>query len=155
MVPTWLPYVLAVLTAVALSGFFWVGSRRSVSIVHATLTATLIAGLTFSVSATRDHTVTNALPDRTPRVTLAPDPTPTSLVTGTAVPARVQGAVETRDDSEQLAACEAALADIAAALNRAALGNTVSVTDDGTGTTARRLSNCEVRLKAIAATLPR
>jgi hypothetical protein len=169
----WLPYVFAVLTTAFVARCFW-EDRSTVRPWHAVGTALLIVGLLGSIGLTRDDTP-NTPTERADAPTdeaIAPETTAeqppvsvagvsTSLVSGTAVPAQVQGATESRSDLERIVSCETALAQIAAAIRQTSPDDLApGVPDDGAisgdGTDAEsRLQNCQVRLEAIAATLPR
>lgn len=154
-----LPYLLAGLTILVLLQAFWEerGSGSWLAVSSGTMIVALLTSITFSVGrAERDEAVQVA--DATPSTEVAAQATTTILLTGTDVPAEVQGAVESREDAQRLLACETALEQIAAAIRRS--GGAV---DDPPATPAaglsdqdltRRLQNCDVRLRAIAATLP-
>jgi len=151
-----LPYLLAGLAVAALMQAFW-EERATRWLVASTTTmlAALLVSITFSV-ANSGRSVTQRADSAT---TTEPAPTSTSLLSGTDVPAEVAGVAETRSDAERLVACEAALEQIAAAIR--STGNDVDSSLLTTPTTSgdatqidRRLQSCEVRLEAIAATLP-
>jgi len=162
---TWLPYVLGTLTALFVARCFW-EKGSTVRLWHAVGTAVLIVGLLASISVTADAHDPDPTSRRSatdtdvaaPATTAIP---PSTLVTGADVPASVQGAVEVRSDADRLVSCETALAQIASAIRQtasdgAAAPSVPSEDELTAGATdpARRLQSCEVRLQAIAATLP-
>ena len=146
---TWLTVTLAALTAAALIRFFWMGNSGTVSVRAAVLTGGLVIAFLASIRV-------SPISWGVPRLrTVA---SPASSVAPTTVPVSVQGASLTRDEAARLDSCESALTAIAQAVDRAA-SDGAKVTPAGTPTDGRtdpnqRLTSCEVRLKAIAATLP-
>lgn len=154
-----LPYLLAGLTILVLLQAFWEerGAGTWLAVSSGTMIVALLASITFSVGrAERDDA--RQLADAPPTTEAPADVTSTTLLTGTDVPAEVQGAVERRGDAEQLVTCETALEQIATAIRQAGGTIDVPVVTPATGSddqdVARRLQNCDVRLRAIAATLP-
>ena len=162
-----LPYLLAALSVVFLFQTFW-DDRGDTWVVGSTgvVIAALLVSITYSVG-TLDRA------DGRREVASRPDPTnrtaTTTLLTGDAVPAAVAGAVEERDQpgttdpgspedvttEARLAQCETALATIASAI--VAAGEPVPTTvaaPAGESDAGRRLQSCEIRLRAIAQTLP-
>lgn len=156
-----LPYLLAVLTVVFLMQTFW-EERVTAGSWLAVGTATLIVALVVSITLSVNRTESEGTTDRASAPTTAPPDgsTSTTLLSGTDVPAEVAGAVETRSDAELLVACEATLGQIAAALRAtgtevdAAIAAPPVDAPSDASETARRLASCDVRLRAIAETLP-
>ena len=155
-----LPYVLAALAVLVLLQTFWEErstSGRWLAVSSATMIIALLASITLSVGRSEREQTERA--SAAPTTTEEPaDASTTTLLTGTDVPAEVQGAVESRDDAQQLVTCESALEQIAAAIRQAGgtLDTPVAAPANGIGEpdVGRRLQSCNVRLRAIAATLP-
>ncbi len=154
-----LPYVLAALAVLVLLQTFWEErstSGRWLAVSSATVIIALLASITLSVGRSEREQTERA--SAVPTTTEGPASAPTTLLTGTDVPAEVQGAVESRDDAQQLVTCESALEQIAAAIRQAGgtLDTLVAAPANGIDEpdVGRRLQSCNVRLRAIAATLP-
>lgn len=162
-----LPYLLAVMAVVALCQTFW--ERMGAWLLGSTglLIVAMLVAITWSVANAGPRVTTKAEAVDTASAAAAvkasvsgeepPSVTTTTLLSGTDVPAQVAGAVEERGDAERLATCESALAAIADAV-RAAGGEVPATTTTVPGgaevEVGRRLTSCEVRLQAIASTLP-
>lgn len=151
-----LPYLLAVLAVLFLLQAFW-EERTSRWLTASTgiVMAALLASITYSLSAQPSRAVDRAgseRPAKQPGVaTTAATPT---TATPTSVETKVAGAVEERPASERLARCETALAQIAAVI-RAAGGTVDERNPTAEQPVDARLRACQVRLDAIAASLPR
>lgn len=158
-----LPYLLAGLTVLFLVQAFWEERTTSGSwlvVSSGTMIVVLLTSITFSVGRSQRDEAT-ALAAAPTTTAAAAAETTTTLVSGLDVPAEVQGAVESRAESERLVACETALAQIAAAIRQTGTGPDTGVEvppdDEIAGSQrddAQRLRSCEVRLEAIASTLP-
>ena len=159
-----LPYLLAVLTVLFLMQTFWeerVTAGSWLGLGTLVLLLAMAASINFSVNRNGGEQRAES-PTTTVATAAAPSDTTTTLLSGTDVPARVAGAVETRTEADRLVACESALEQIAAAIRAAGNAVDADITEppaDGVAPapaeTARRLESCDVRLQAIAETLPR
>lgn len=157
-----LPYALAGLTVLFLMQSFWEDRNSrwltgSVTVVMMAMVASITFSLAVAPRPSDQRAAAGPETSSAPTTTAAITPTsvaPPATATPDRVETRVAGAVEERPIAEQIARCETALAQIAAVVRAA--GGTV---DDSAPTTdipaETRLRGCEVRLDAIAATLPR
>jgi hypothetical protein len=156
-------YVLLGLTVASVLRLGWT-SRQTVPAAPAALTGVLlVATIASGTVAWRDgrtSTRTHAAATTASRSIDAGAQASTTLVTGLAVPTSVAGEVLDRAEFERLQTCEAALTQIAATV--AATPHTtddmpslIADPDPEASTERARLSRCEVRLSAIAATVRR
>ncbi|HNI34730.1 MAG TPA: hypothetical protein PLV93_04990 [Microthrixaceae bacterium] len=161
----WLPYLLTVLTVGFVVRAFWADQRSHRVAAAAGALLTLVASLGSIATIVLD----GATPGRgrqvaqsAPATSAVPVDESTSPTAAPPVSADVQGAVEVRADFDRIVTCETALAAIASAISNAATASaptpgvsSVPELEPGSDDPERRLQSCEVRLRAIAATLPR
>lgn len=155
-----LSYLLTALTVIF--GVRWAWEERSNTKRWLALgTAGFTVAMAVSLSITFGDPASRVSLELADGATLSRDSVPprTDGDEETDVPASVEGAVEQRTDYEKIVACETALEEIADTLR--AVGAEAALpavpTDEevlASSDPDRRLASCEIRLAAIAATLP-
>lgn len=162
----WLPYLLTVLTVGFVVRAFWADRRAHRVAAAAGALLALVASVGSIATIVLDGATPgargNQVAQSAPATTADPVDESTSPTVAPPVSADVQGAVEVRADFDRIVTCETALAAIASAISTAATApaptpgvSSIPVLEPGSDDPERRLESCEVRLRAIAATLPR
>lgn len=153
-----LSYLLTLLTVAFGVRWAW-EERANMKRWMALGTAAFTVAMAVSLSITFEGPSSDVSLELASGATLSRDRLPADPTTGQtdeAIPTDVQGAVEARTDYEQIVACEEALEQIATTLRSVGAPTPVPTDDEvlASSDPDRRLASCEIRLAAIAATLP-